>query len=371
VLDLYELLLSKESVSGKDITFEGKYKSRYVIKAGFVDLEKPKENPLVPTLLELKSLIANLGYNDFKQVGQKELGVIVPSNMVATALKKISDTLQNFDIQVVEPNIIKLDIIGKKDFIIRIRKKALQRITTNFNTNGKENEKKFIAHIKDFIKDNKGYPIDVYFLENGKEFKIPNLIKVEDVARHVHSGNKADCLFITNDGKKVPLSIKQDDAGRWESVDGYWGEKAAKFLAYAVTTNQVELNQLPNGVWYITPQMAIKASDEEAIKVCFGKDIIRDHGAIIKRTFKQSDFKWDKENNKLYVSVSNVIMDMNDMKALPEFYPYMEISNYKSRNMKAMKLRGLRAQALPKFNLTVSGDKRHQIFGDEVRQCID
>jgi len=367
IRDLYESILS----SWTQYTPQFNKIERMISVDSNYDIETNKVKLI--TLLELKSLISNLGYNDLVSKGQKELGVIVPSNMIATSLRKISGALENLGIEVVEPNIIKLKIYinGPKDFIIRIRKKALQRITTNFNTNGTDNEKKFIAHIKTFLKDNEGYPIDIYFLENGKEFKIANVIKVEDVAHKVHSGNKADCLFITNDGKKVPLSIKQDNAGRWESVDSYWGEKGAKFLVYAVTTNQVELNQLPGGVWHITPQMAIKASDEEVIKVCFGKDIIRDHGAIIKRTFKQSDFKWDKENNTLYINVSNVIMDLNDMKALPNYYPYMEISNYPSRNVSAFKLRGLRPQAIPKFNLVSSGEKRHMIFGDEVRQWID
>jgi hypothetical protein len=138
-------------------------------------------------------------------------------------------------------------------------------------------------------------------------------------------------------------------------------------MVYAVTKGETDLRPDIYGgkdVWRLKPQIAIRAEKNEAEKVIFGKDIIVKGGAVLRKTFKQTDFDWDNESETLTINVNNVITKMEDV---PErYFPYFEVYNSGSRVVKVIKLPGIRVAASYQHRITSA----YKIFGPEVRQWL-
>lgn len=100
----------------------------------------------------------------------------------------------------------------------------------------------------------------------------------------------------------------------------------------------IELKQHEEGYYTITPNFAVRATDEETKNVVFGSDIYG-NGAVITRTFKSDDFQINE--NILKITCSDIIEDMSDIP--DEKRVWFLVRNDKTR---AGVIRGIRVLAV-------------------------
>lgn len=382
------IFLGKTSIKGKFLDLDEKIKSKI----------QPENSRALkssgPTLTDIQKIISDLGYNEFKPGKTKnELGIIVPANLVAKAVKEIQEKLFLFKSEIIPPNQIKIKTINptskiKYDLFLRVRRKKDQPANI---THGINNEKDFIAAVSGYIRDSisldETHKIDINFQVDGvTKFAIKNATGIIHVGKETQkkneSGerirNKADVHIITNKGN-IPLSVKEDTSGFWESVDVFWGKQAMKLIKWMFKQKQSQLrkqveikNDKTLHYWTLTKTFALRATPQEVLSVCFGDDIINHHGAIIKKNFILADFDWDEDNeNTLNINCTYVIQRLYE---IPEdLYPYIWISNDKTRKVKAIGIRGLRPHAACKFKvmppsgvIILGPNARHEVENERL-----
>jgi len=166
---------------------------------------------------------------------------------------------------------------------------------------GLDNEDTIIMQLNNLLRDG---PLHIEFIGGGKTFRIENVKQVEEVGRDTAGRKKSDINLITMEEKKVPLSLKKDNAEMWESADSYYSKKAKAAIDEQVRLGKVKLEGA--AIKKVIPNIAIKASPQETTDVVFGSDIIQNKGAVLYKTFTSADFKVDESGETIMVTVSEI-----------------------------------------------------------------
>jgi len=179
---------------------------------------------------------------------------------------------------------------------------------------GLSNEKQLVDAINRFVEE--VGPLDVTFVgDNGKSITAAGVTQAISAGADVKDRKKSDVNLVAN-GKVVPISLKKSSAEYWESADTLWGDKADNAIEQLVASGQVELTQLDktkkDGTPFvkIKPEVAVRATPEETLKVVFGSDLLG-QGGVVKQTFDDEHYKL--EGNQLSVTADLVITQPEDI----------------------------------------------------------
>lgn len=179
---------------------------------------------------------------------------------------------------------------------------------------GLSNEKQLVDAINRFVEE--VGPLDVTFVgDNGKSITAAGVTQAISAGADVKDRKKSDVNLVAN-GKVVPISLKKSSAEYWESADTLWGDKADNAIEKLAASGQVELTQLDktrkDGTPFvkIKPEVAVRATPEETLKVVFGSDLLG-QGGVVKQTFDDEHYKL--EGNQLSVTADLVITQPEDI----------------------------------------------------------
>jgi hypothetical protein len=295
------------------------------------------------TATSLKELIAHAGYADIRSINSKAFGVVVPKTRVEAVVPTLLRVLSAY-----RPVQVSTRELRVQEFSVFAKNANMQRGVAAFS-HGRGNEFNLQHAIHAYIADY-GKPIDITFTaSNGRVFRAPNIKRVDHVgAQNIFARNKADVLLVSDTGRTYPLSIKDENAGAWESADSYWGDKAKHFLLWALKKRKTTLVDNGDGGYSVTPAIAVAATAAEVRDVVFGADILG-HGAVIVKRFAADSFKWDFDKDVLMITCKSVILTPADLQT--EDTVYFQIRNDRSRNTASLH-RGLRTLATMKKKLT-------------------
>ena len=209
---------------------------------------------------------------------------------------------------------------------------------------GLENEHILVERINKFAQ---GGPINVEFSGGGQTFLVKEVKKATHSGRETGGGRKAD--MILSGASNIPISLKQDNAERWESVDSWYPEAGGIALlekaeaSGKVKTVQVgRIFQMTNAVSKAKVNVATRATVKEARKVVFGSDIILQRGAVIHKTLRTTDFVMSDDGSTLEINVSKI---MKSHTALRPGDVWFLLTNSSSRTGSRIKP-GIRAEAV-------------------------
>ena len=209
---------------------------------------------------------------------------------------------------------------------------------------GLDNEDIFINSINTIIKNN---PTNIVIKAGRKTFEIKDVVSAIEVGRDTKNRKKSDVNLQTKDGNLIPFSIKKDNAEMWESADVLWGDQAKKVVDKLVKEGKVVLKDIGGGIQEIKPNVAVKATRQETLDVVFGSDILVNNGAVLYKTFRSSDFKYDVDNGSLEIKVSDILTTVSQVEKSSKYSVHWLIRNNKSRNNPRL-YRGIRVVAVGK-----------------------
>jgi hypothetical protein len=173
---------------------------------------------------------------------------------------------------------------------------------------GLDNEDTLINQLNFFLKDS---PMHVEFIAGSKRFRVEDVKIAEEVGRDTSGRKKSDVNLVTMSGKKVPLSLKKDNAEMWESADSYWSIRAKQIIDTQVALGKVKLEG--TGIKKITPNIAVKATTKETEDVVFGSDILKGNGAVLYKTYSSSDFNITTDGETIEVTVSEIYRTVQEV----------------------------------------------------------
>lgn len=238
------------------------------------------------------------GYEKFKDKSAVSFQVLVDGVNRIDLLKKIENLFADYGAKY-DPNkgssSVGAVVIGKFSVGAAPASKQGNRSA------GLDNEHTLINQLNFFLKDG---PMHVEFVAGSKRFRVEDVKLAEEVGRDTSGRKKSDVNLLTMDGKKVPLSLKKDNAEMWESADSYWSGKAKEIIDKQVSLGKVKLEG--TAIKKITPNIAVKATTKETEDVVFGSDIIKGNGAVLYKTYSSSDFKIDPDGETIVVTVSEI-----------------------------------------------------------------
>lgn len=292
---------------------------------------------------ELLSLMKRNGFHDIKEISSTRFAILVANTSIRkSSLQRLQNTLKSkysveYDRSTNVSSIGHLVIEGK--FIVTAKPKNRQGTASA----GVDNEVILVQEINNAIEDSDNKEITVIFKEGGKSFKIPNVTNSIRAGADTAGRKKSDVNIVS--GKKfVPISLKKDNAENWESADSYWGAIARQYVDKAVEMEKAKLVQ-EGRVYKIEPNLAIKSTKEEKTNVVFGSDILQGDGAVIKRTFDKSDFKYDEKTSTLTIKVSEIMRSLSDVEGSPSDVWFL-IRNDRTRLGSPIGYPGLRVLAV-------------------------
>ena len=293
--------------------------------------------PIIPTnMSELINLLKQSGYRNLKRQSGVKVRVLIDGS-TAQRIRELEVLAEKFG------DIGATYVSGHADSSIgaviinnlRINVKPLKR--QGAGSAGVENEHFCVSTINNMIAEI-GNPdgIRVQFKQTGssrrKTYK--NIVSASSVGTDTKGRKKADILVTNKSGVSYPISLKKDNYDILESADSYYNAKARKKLDKLLKDGKVELEWLKDitgrgktHVWKIAPNFAIRATPQEKRDVMFGSDIITGKGAIVVRTFRNSDFEYTGGENLLRINCTEVISEMSHAKTV-----WFLVRNDSSRN---------------------------------------
>jgi hypothetical protein len=296
---------------------------------------------ILPT--ELKAIIGAMGYKDVRTIGLNSFGVVVPKTQVASVVPILRSALEEYEPKVVSDVELRIGLVS-----VFAKNANMQRARAGMS-GGRGNEKNLQVAIREYRTDY-GKPINIEFKQRhgSNIFVCKDVMEVKHVgAKNVFQRLKADVHLVTSKMTTYPISVKDFNAGSWESADSYWGERAKSFLMWALHTKQTKISRA-SGYYVITPPIAIAASSDELKAVVFGADIYG-KGAVVVEHFNPTSFQWDFVRDVLVVLCENVILEPQDIPSAS--MPYFQIRNDSKRNPRWLKP-GLRTVATMKNHLS-------------------
>ena len=293
--------------------------------------------PRFETLYELVSLLKSqykLLNNNFKIQSANELRVLLPKDFPQNRREFMSDVLQNIpDTKFEEGSIGARSSLGNLKYKDKVRLVVKSLDTQGEKSAGKPNEAFIISDLNKLI-DNQ--PTDIEVVAENKTLTFPNIIEVKDVSQSdTTKYAKADLQFISEDGKVYNISLKQDDAIRWESSITRYRNWFERFIQKAKNgeLGVIGLKEVPgtNGkkfkLWNIKEdkvigRVIVKGLPEEDInEIIFGSD----NSIVIVRTFVPSDIK--KEGDKITIRASKIYENPEQIRGTSD-EPILALGNH-------------------------------------------
>lgn len=235
----------------------------------------------------LKAILSGVGYTDVKNITSTSFGVVVAPTKVDKVIPTLVEAFKAY-----KPTVVSSREIRVGDKTIYAKNKDQQRGVA-WKSHGRGNEWEFVLNLREWMKDY-GKPLTIAFYSNGHSKFVAKCVKsVEHTgAKNIFQRQKADVHLVTVDGKRIPLSLKDETAGYWESADSYWGERAATFVQWALKQRGTALDDNGSGGVSLRPPIAIPATQKETADVVFGADIAS-HGAVVVERWRADSFKWN------------------------------------------------------------------------------
>lgn len=284
------------------------------------------------TIAELENRLKLIGYNDLKRDSSRTTSILTDKNRVEV-LEQIEELFQDLG-ALYDPNkgSSSIGAVTIGQYTIKARPASKQG---SFSA-GIQNELIMIKSVEQYTSNG---PINVRITDGVKSKVYKDIIGIEEVGRDTSGRKKADVNLITKFNKRIPISIKKDNAEMWESADSYWADKAKKIIDSLESKKKIKVERVGN-VFKITPNVATLASSEEKKNVVFGSDILR-NGCVVVKTFSPKDFVI--KNDELVINTTKIIDSINDLR--DRYEVYFLIRNDSSR--KGSKIRpGLRVLAV-------------------------
>lgn len=200
--------------------------------------------------------------------------------------------------------------------------------------------------------------------QNGVSYKCENVIGAKRVGDRVKEQDengkakkdsylKADVFLKTGPDAGIRpgynISIKQKNAGSWESSDARFKKDAEEKLTYAVDNKLTEIIPYENTSTYtLTNVVCWKLRRDQARQVVFGKDILG-QGCIVQATFSDIEFTEDVKTGKEWyiIEVPFVFVTLADVMRDEEHQPWCVIRRGTGRapfTIHGVKYKGLRVQ---------------------------
>jgi hypothetical protein len=257
----------------------------------------------ISSLDSLISLVTSAGYPNIKKISNNKIAVLTSENRV-DVLKALAKAIKGSTYDKAPSSESSVGKVKLGTFSILAKPAGKQGSASA----GVGNEQFLVDTVNKALK--KLGSANILFKSSDKSFKITNCVKVESVGSDTTGRKKADVMFFTVGGKKIPISIKKDDAETWESADSYFSSQAKVIIDKAVKAKKTKL--VKQGTYYtIEPNIAVTATRQEKMDVVFGSDL-GSGGAVVTKTFSKDDFSINGESIK--IEVSNIITDLSDVK---------------------------------------------------------
>ena len=276
----------------------------------------------------------------FKDLSSKRFAVLLPTDLMRRGfMDQVVQTFREEAAKIVPIRGHSLGGVQIGNFYILVKPEQKGGVSA-----GIMNERILVDTINEFIR---GGPINVEFKGGGLTFLVEGVKKAQHVGRETGGGRKADVMLI---GKSnVPISLKQDNAERWESVDGWYPIAGGRELLNKAEENgKVKIvrvgsvYQMRGVVSNTKVNVATKANTKEARKVVFGSDIISQQGAVIFKTFKNTDFVVSDDGSTLKIDATKI---MKSHSALRPGDVWFLLTNSASRTGSGIRP-GIRAEAV-------------------------
>lgn len=275
----------------------------------------------------LRTKISKLGTDrkDFKTLRSNKLAVITSNRESEKLTTYIADEFKQYKPKQITDKSIN---IGGYEVVVRRSRDQRSSLPDNIS-----NEYKFVEYINQAIMDN-GYTVSINLKSPNKQFSIKNVIKALHVGSvDIFANKKADVL-LQSSNSLVPISLKKENASFWGSPDKELKSIAEKFFTYIIKNKLVQLSTLPDNknVNYIYPRIAFPLPESIGKSIVFGNDIINNHGAILIRSWKASDFILDyQKENVLDISALYMYRSYSDIDQ--KHKPYFVFNNDASRKV--------------------------------------
>jgi hypothetical protein len=272
--------------------------------------------PRFETLYELITLLKSqykLSNNNFKISSSNELRVLLPKDFPQNRKGFMDDILQNIpDTKFEEGSIGTRSSLGNLKFKNKVRLVIKSLDIQGEKSAGKSNEAFIINDLNKLID---GQPTDIDIVADNKSLSFPNIIKVIDASQNdTTKYAKADLQLVSEDNKVYNISLKQDDAIRWESSILRYRDWFNKFIQKAKDgkLGNIGFKEVPGTggkkfkLWNIKDdkvigRVIVKGLPEEDIdEIIFGSD----NSIVVVRTFSPSDIK--KEGDKIIIKASKI-----------------------------------------------------------------
>jgi len=282
-----------------------------------ISKEEDKDIPSrFETLYELVTLLKSqykLSNDNFKISSANELRVLLPKDFSQNRKDFMSDVLQNIpNTKFEEGSIGARSSLGNLKFKDKVRLVVKSLDVQGEKSAGKSNEAFIINDLNKLID---GQPTDIDIVAENKTLSFPNIIEVIDASQSdTTKYAKADLQLVSEDNKVYNISLKQDDAIRWESSILRYRDWFNKFIQKAKNgeLGAVGLKEVPGTggkkykLWNIKDdkvigRVIVKGLPEEDIdEIIFGSD----NSIVVVRTFSPSDIK--KEGDKIIIKASKI-----------------------------------------------------------------
>lgn len=287
-------------------------------------------------LISLKNLLGSIpGDNkEVRKISNSELAVILSDRefLKGDFPHKIADAF----------NLWKPKLLGNsvkiENFLVVVKKRSHQRKPKK-RYDGLKNEEQFHEYLLDALRECPNCPLNVYFTVNGV-----TVFSVEGVKRVERRGQKdpfkkvkADEHLILENGDRIAISLKKENAASWESGDSGYRELAEKFWKWAVKNKVISYKDHPDnitktvsGVTHKVQKLdrdtAFPLRPDLAKAAVFGTDIIP-KGAVVVATLTHEDFTQDGEN--LFIECKHIFRKMEDLPSA--YYPHFLLRNDSDR----------------------------------------
>lgn len=283
---------------------------------------------------EMENRLKLMGYTKIKRESSRTISILTDDNRVKV-LERVTKQLEDMN-AVYDPDKGSSSVGAVVAGIYTIKARPASK--QGKKSAGLDNEDAMIDGIKQFTK---GGPMTVKITDGRKSFTYEGVVDVEEVGRDTSNRKKADVRLVLDNGKKIPISIKKDNAEMWESADSYWAPVAKKIVDKLEKSGDIDITK-KGAVFYMKPNLGVVATKAEKEAVVFGSDLLG-KGFVVIRTFRGSDFTLSKNGDILEVKVTKIMDSMSDIKG--DHDVYFLIRNDSSR--KGSKIRpGLRVLAV-------------------------
>jgi hypothetical protein len=178
---------------------------------------------------------------------------------------------------------------------------------------GVANEKFLIDMLKSHMVST---PMTIAFIAGSKQFIVNDVLDVQGAGTNTSDSKKSDVNLIVGT-TSIPLSLKQEDAGGWESSDKLFRDAGTKLIDALSEAEKIDvaprLASAGGGDVILNRVVAMEATVNEQTVTAFGSDITVKKGAIVVRTFKNGDVSYNAKKNRLEVQVSEIYQTLRDI----------------------------------------------------------